>query len=221
MVRRSAITLESECHIEERCLLLRIISENTFTDRHMEIGTAAGGTLKELIGAYAGRDYCPEFIVIDKLTYYAQQYSKICQNLKLAGIDPSSVAFWKGTTEDFLHRERLNGGSFDFILVDASHWHYPVTVDLQWGELLRQNGVICLHDYSERFPGVIWAVDRFLKRNKHFELFEHVRTMVALRKLSEDNSAVIGRSDLPLARIVQWQSRRARKLRKILRKAIG
>ena len=221
MARSSAVTLESECAPEQQLLLRRILSENRFTDRHMEIGTAAGGTLKQLIGVYSDRDYCPEFIVIDKFTYYEGQYEIVCRNLRGAGIDPSTVTFWKGTTEDFLDRERAAGRTFDFVFIDADHRHYGVTVDLQWADLVRENGIICLHDYTEKFPGVVWAVDRFLKENSNYEIINRTGSLVALKKNSQGPKQPITDNDLRAARYAQWFSKRWRKIKALSGKALA
>lgn len=80
MVRQSSITLESECSEAERAALRDILKNSNFTAAHMEIGTAAGGTLKELIGCYP-LGQAPQFIVIDPLSYFPDQLSKIKTNL--------------------------------------------------------------------------------------------------------------------------------------------
>ena len=221
MTRRSAFTLESECTPEQRALLRRILSSNRFKERYMEIGTASGGTLKELIGVYSSRDYCPQFVVIDPMTYYEGQFEKVCKNLNSAGIDPSTVLFWKGTTEDFFERQRDLGGKFDFIFIDADHRHYPVTVDLQWADLVNVNGYICLHDKIEKFPGVGWAIDRFLRKNTNFEFVDQVGSLVALKKVEEGRFPAVNSSDLRAARIAQLRNkllRKAKKLTKIMSK---
>ncbi len=204
MAKKRASTLESSCAPEELLLLQRILSENRFSGRHMEIGTAVGGTLKELIEVYSDRDCCPEFVVIDKFTYYEEQLENVCRNLRGKGIDPSTVTFWKGTSEDFYDRESAAGGKFDFIFIDADHRHYPVTVDLQWADLVEQGGFVCLHDYSSKFPGVIWAVDRFLKKNLNYEIFDRAGSLIALKKIGQGRIPEISKNDLHTARVVQW-----------------
>ena len=217
MVRRSAITLEAECTPEQRALLCGILADNRFTYRHMEIGTAAGGTLKELISVYSDRNYCPQFVVIDPMTYYEDQFEKVCTNLISAGIEPSTVLFWKGKTENFFERERGLGGKFDFIFIDADHRHFPVTADLQWADLVNVDGYICLHDRNEKFPGVGWAIDRFLKKNSNFECVDQVGSLVALKKMAEGRYPAVNANDLRAARFAQRWYKYRRKARKLSR----
>ena len=133
MARPSATTLESECTAEERALLMETLKNSAFSGAHLEIGTAAGGTLKEMMGQYAP-DARPNFFVIDPLTYYPNQEDIITHNLTSAGIDPNLVTFWKGVSQDFIDPARASGQMFDFVFIDGDHRHYHVTVDLQWAD---------------------------------------------------------------------------------------
>lgn len=216
MARASATTLESECTEEERGLLRHVLTNHDLRDRHLEIGTAAGGTLKELIGLYASRAAVPQFCVIDPLTYYPNQRDIIDRNLRGAGIDPNSVTFWKGVTGDFLVRERRTGGRFDFVFIDGDHRAYPVMVDLQWADLVNPGGFICLHDSSPKFPGVTWAIGHFLRRCPEFEMVGQEGTLVALRKRSERVGRCVRQSDLIAAWWWQLRYKWARSLRKRL-----
>lgn len=215
-VRASAVTLESECSLAERALLCRILQGSGFSGKHIEIGTAAGGTLKELINSYPDKEERPAFCVIDPLTYYDDQFEKITWNLVSAGIDPDSVSFWKGTTADFLKRERVDGTSFDFIFIDGDHRHVPVMIDLQWADLVRPGGVIALHDHSDKFPGVIWSVAHFLKRNPNFSLVEKVDTLILLRKDAASSVRAVTGASIFAARLAQYLFKFKRSLRKRL-----
>ena len=217
MVRESSVYLASECSPAERRLLTRLLSDNSLVDRHLEIGTAAGGTLKELIGAYAARPQRPTFVVIDPLTYFENQLEKICQNLSSAGIAPESVLFWKGTSQDFLGRERSADGRFDFVFIDGDHRHFPVMLDLQWADLLNVGGFICLHDRREKFPGVGWAIDRFLGACPEFVFVEQVDSLVVLRKVRDRQAPCVTAADLRSARWAQVWSKFGRSIRKRLK----
>lgn len=217
MTRASATTLESECSEQERALLRRVLSDHDLRGRHLEIGTAAGGTLKELIGHYTEREVTPEFCVIDPLTYYPDQRAIIERNLRSAGIDPASVGFWVGVTSDFLERERSSGGRFDFVFIDADHRAYPVMIDLQWADLVNPGGFVCLHDRSEKFPGVGWAIDHFLKKSPEFEFVEQAGTLVVLRKITERAGSFVTAGDLRAA----WWAQIKRKYIRSIRKRLG
>ena len=220
-VRASALTLESECTQAERGLLCRVLTGHELTDRHLEIGTAAGGTLKELINTYANPDKRPAFFVIDPLTYYENQFEKITRNLQSANIDPESVTFWKGTTEDFLERERAAGTTFDFIFIDGDHRHYPVMVDLQWADLVRPNGFIALHDHCDKFPGVIWSTDYFLKKNPNYRLVEKVDSLVVLQKTGPNDGKAVTPADLRASHIAQLKFKYKRSLKTRLKFLFG
>ena len=46
------------------------------------------------------------------------------------------------------------------VLLDAVHTYEETKVDIQWARSVRAS-IICGHDYSERFRGVVRAVDAF------------------------------------------------------------
>ncbi|MEM9319604.1 MAG: class I SAM-dependent methyltransferase [Pseudomonadota bacterium] len=216
MARMSATTLQSECHGDEVALLRRILVGHDLPGRHLEIGTAAGGTLKELMLTYPDAATRPDFVVIDPMTYFDDQLSKVRHNLAASGIDPDAVTFWTGTSEDFLAAERRSGGVFDFIFVDGDHRAAPVMVDMQWADMLRDGGFICFHDRSESFPGVGWSIAHFLRQNPNFHEFDSARTLVVLRKTGEGRRPVVTRADLKAARLEQHRLRLRRSLRKRL-----
>lgn len=181
---------------------------------HLEIGTAAGGTLKELMGVYQDAATRPSFFVIDPLTYFPDQLSKVKQNLTSAGIDAESVTFWVGTTHTELPRVRASGQVFDFVFIDGDHRANPVMVDLQWADLVSVGGTICLHDNIPKFPGVGWAIDRFLERNPNFTRIGHAYSLTILRKTAEGPGTAVTQSDLSAAKWAQWKFKTRRSLNK-------
>lgn len=50
----------------------------------------------------------------------------------------------------------------DLIFLDAEHSYEAVKNDMHaWWPHLRKGGILCGHDFSLRWPGVIWAVRKF------------------------------------------------------------
>ncbi|EBA02613.1 hypothetical protein RB2150_00599 [Rhodobacterales bacterium HTCC2150] len=172
-----------------------MLKNSNFSAAHMEIGTAAGGTLKELIGCYPlGR--APQFIVIDPLSYFPDQLNKIKKNLISAEIDPESVDFWEGTTTDFVNANKSKNLELDFLFIDADHRHHPVLVDLGWAAKVSKGGYICFHDDRPKFPGVGWAIRRFLKKNSNYNYVSKTDSLVIVQKKTAAPNVNISKFDI-------------------------
>src|ERR1700687_1759576 len=91
-MRASAITLEPEIPKNELARLVALLHAERLKGAHLEIGTAAGGTLRELMRAYPDETR-PRFVVVDPMTYFPDQLAKVRRNLKDAGLDPERVDF--------------------------------------------------------------------------------------------------------------------------------
>ncbi len=61
-------------------------------------------------------------------------------------------------------------GELDFVFIDADHSESAVTLDIAaWKDKVRPGGWFGGHDYSQKFPGVIKAVNRaFYGRVEHW-----------------------------------------------------
>jgi len=57
-----------------------------------------------------------------------------------------------------------NGAGFlDSVFIDAGHEYENASADIQeWMPLIKKGGLICGHDYSTGFPGVMDAVNEFV-----------------------------------------------------------
>ncbi|MBI4686389.1 MAG: class I SAM-dependent methyltransferase [Nitrospirae bacterium] len=165
---------------DEAVYLQGLVRQEGFKGKHLEIGTAAGGTLCLLMKVFeTGKR--PPFIVVDSMNYFPNQYEAVQKNLKNNGITLADVEFRiKSSREAFAEAYRA-GEMFDFILIDASHKIHRVTEDLMWTRLLSKGGIVCLHDYRY-IKGVTLAVKRFLRKNPHFEVIDCIQTLIALRK---------------------------------------
>ena len=94
-MRASATTLEPEISAGELARVVTLLRAGQLKGRHLEIGTAAGGTLKELMRAYPDGER-PPFVVVDPMTYFPDQLAKVRRNLAAAGLDPDRVDFRVG-----------------------------------------------------------------------------------------------------------------------------
>src|SRR4051812_46739186 len=166
-MRVSATTLDSELFPEELQAIVRLLQSAGLRGPHLEIGTAAGGTLKQMMLAYPS-DARPKFVVVDPMRYFPNQRDIVEGNLASAGIDPRGVDFRVMTSWEALKRALHPPESFSFIFIDGDHNADHVMQDLRWTRLLETGGCVCLHDYSPQFPGVVWATKRFLRANRGY-----------------------------------------------------
>lgn len=209
---------EAECTEVEIAALVRAMSERKLTGKHLEIGTAAGGTLKRMALAYPATER-PKFVVVDPLTYFPQQRQAVEANLASAGIDPRSLEFRVETSAKALAKALRAQERFDFILIDGNHTLRAITEDLRWTRLLVPGGFVCVHDYPHLdhvvIPGVKFAVDRFLARHANYRLREVVDRMAVVQKL-DWGELEIGQGALAEARVLQMAWRWSHSLRKRL-----
>lgn len=216
IMRKSATTLAPEVTGDELVTLLSVLRDNMLTGPHLEIGTAAGGTLKELILSY------PEgkrrrFVVVDPMSYFPDQMAIVRRNLSSAGIDPDTIEFRVGKSWPMFQSAERNGERFSFIFIDGSHKIHHVTEDLAWTRLLEAGGIVCFHDYVPRFPGVIKPVDRFLKRHPNYSIIERVESLLIVRKNAATDSREITPWDRMRARLLNIRYQIGHSLQKRMR----
>lgn len=179
--RPCAKTLEAEMTVREQEFLQNLIQKEHFSGAHLEIGTAAGGTLCRMMNCFTDETR-PPFVVVDRMTYFPDQYQTVIENLKRNGLPAGQVDFRTTTSSEAFSRASRNRDSFDFILIDASHKILSVMADLRWTRLLNAGGVVCFHDYDDKFPGVKLAIDRFLRHHSNYEPIGLADSLFALRK---------------------------------------
>jgi predicted O-methyltransferase YrrM len=212
-MRQSAITLESETTPAERRAVIATLSSAALSGPHLEIGTAAGGTLKELMRIYPD-DARPRFVVVDPFTYYADQRGIVERNLRESGLDPASVDFRQGYSWPLLVPALAARERFSFIFIDGNHGAEHVMQDLAWTRLLEPGGLVALHDHNDKFPGVVWATGRFLRKHPNYEKIAHADSLVILRKNAASPVPEVPEFDLRLARWMVAPLRWRRSLRK-------
>lgn len=218
-MRRCATSLEGEMTKAEHAFLFGILRREKFEGPHLEIGTAAGGTLCAMMRCFEDATR-PQFVVVDRMTYFPNQMEAVELNLRRHGLDPAKVDFRIATSTAAFLDATERGDTFDFILLDGGHKILNVMADLRWTRLLNVGGMICLHDYVPKFPGVKLSVDRFLEGHSHFQIVGQADSLIALQKVSAGARPEVSRLDrayalamhLPLLtrrKLDKWRSKRA------------
>jgi predicted O-methyltransferase YrrM len=179
----------------ERKALCRLLKTAAISAPHLEIGTAAGATLTEMMASYSDRDR-PKFVVVDTFAYFENQLEAVRENLSSVGVNPDTVDFRMGFSDALFRLASENGDSFGFIFIDGNHKIDFVTRDLRWTRLLQPGGYLCLHDYSSVHPGVILAVDRFLRKNKNYVVVEQADSLMIIKKNSLSERLEIDHFDI-------------------------
>lgn len=212
-MRRCATTLEGEMTAAEHAFLLEVLKRERFDGQHLEIGTAAGGTLCAMMGCFDdGRR--PQFVVVDRMTYFPDQLEAIETNLRRHGLDPVKVDFRIATSDAAFRAAQERGETFDFVLLDGGHKILNVMSDLRWTRLLNVGGIICLHDYIPKFPGVKLSVDRFLAGHPHFRVVGQADSLLALQKVSAGRRPEVSAGDRAYALAMHLPLLTRRKLAK-------
>ena len=212
-MRQSGIDLSSECTLAERSCISDAVKTLEVGGNFLEIGTAAGGTLKEIIKTVDSINLEAKFFVLDPFTYFPNQIEKVHQNLLNSKIDVGRVEFWQGITDSQFPITVKQGLSFKFIFIDGDHKAYPVMNDLRWMELLEVGGVACFHDYCDKFPGVAWSLNHFLSKNDEFNMILEAETLRVIRRDGE-KIVPVNRLDLFKSKIMQIYLRLRRSIRK-------
>jgi predicted O-methyltransferase YrrM len=203
----------------EREALVGLLRGADLRDCHLEIGTAAGKTLREMILAYQGREL-PPFVAIDTFEYFPNQLETVEQNLRAVGIDPGCVTFRKCTSYVAVFKALAAKERFSFIFIDAQHDAFHVMQDLLWTRMLLPGGYVCFHDYAQRFPGVIWAADAFLKKYPNYSRVDLAGSLLILRKESTGSTPEVSNFDLARAYAFRMKGR-ADRLANRLRQSVG
>ena len=216
--RPSATTLAPEMTAGELAGLESWLQDAELKARHLEIGTAAGGTLCFIMNRYDDKGRPPPFTVVDTMSYFADQLDIVKRNLTENGLDADTVDFRVMRSDEAFEQALKENLKFDFILIDASHKIRYVMNDLRWMRLLNVGGLACFHDYAPRFKGVRWPIDRFLRRNPHFSRHGQAETLLCLRKDRPPARPEVGALDRVWAwlcsPILQWDLSLQKRLRK-------
>lgn len=214
-MRASATTLEAEMTPEEAQALDRLLQSANLTGKHLEIGTAAGGTLKRMMALYP-KEKRPQFVVVDTMKYFPDQMGIVARNLQSVGVEASEVDFRVGDSWSEFRRAAAAGEQFDFMLIDASHKLNHVTRDLSWTRMLNVGGYVCMHDYAPKFPGVTQAADKFLARYPNYTRAKLAGSLLILRKNAPSTAPEITAGDRVAAEIGNFFQQLSGSIRKRL-----
>jgi predicted O-methyltransferase YrrM len=200
-MRESAKTLASELTVEELAKLIAAMRAARLSGWHLEIGTAAGGTLREMMRAYPAVNR-PHFVVVDPMTYFADQLATVRRNLALAELDPDEVECRVSKSWLAFRAAARANERYALIFIDGSHKLHHVTEDLSWTRLLQPGGLLCLHDYTPRMHGVVAAVDRFLRQHPNYRIMDRAGSLLVIVKTAESASPEIGSWDRRRAQLI-------------------
>jgi predicted O-methyltransferase YrrM len=93
----------------------------------------------------------------------------------IAGID--NINIYQGTSIEVAQRLKELGIAFDMIFIDAYHTYEAAKNDiLAWRPLLCEGGILCGHDYTTNWPGIIQAVKELVPQ---YRLVESIWTTEA------------------------------------------
>lgn len=132
----------------------------------VEVGCYLGDTTKAIaqqgnkviaidpfIGGYDVKD------TISKWLSEPKGHDKIL-NTFLSNIRGLNVIFYNGTSKDAL--EDYDDGEVDGFFIDGEHTYKAMLIDVKWINKVKKGGLLCFHDYSPTFPGVMKAIDEFV-----------------------------------------------------------
>jgi len=217
-MRECATTLGSELSLNELEVLIDILVRKKLKGIHLEIGTAAGGTLCKLMCAYQeSLNYKPEFIVIDPLNYFPKQYEKVLENLSMHNLASSSVEFMKLSSNDAFLAFSKTPRSLDFILIDGNHKANYVMEDLRWAKYINAGGILCLHDYGILQKGVLLTTDRFLRKNPNYRILKQVEQLLIVEKTSSTSQPEVNSLDIFYSKVLALKIQFEKSLRKRIR----
>lgn len=209
---RCATTLEAEMTAAEHALLIQTLRESGRQGTHLEIGTAAGGTLCAMLGAFP-EGQRPPFAVVDPMRYFPQQLDAVRKNLRDHGFDPATIDFRIASSQVAYLDAETRHEALDFVLIDGCHKIRSVMTDLKWTRLLSPGGVVCFHDYTPRHRGVWLAVNRLLAKHPNYEAVAQADSLLVVRKTAASITPEVTSSDelfalawyLPLQIERKWQ----------------
>jgi predicted O-methyltransferase YrrM len=183
-VRACAETLAAEMTSAELEALIKYIP-SVPSVRFLEIGTAAGGTAKAILESRKeGKLY---LVIIDTFRYFPNQQEIVAKNLQSARTVFSEFTLYPGTSDQIYRSKDEILTSLDALLIDASHKYRYVVRDIRWLSNLKVGGYAFFHDFNDRFPGVVAAVERYVLSSGSFQKIDLEGSLLILKKTRQFN----------------------------------
>lgn len=136
-------------------------------DLGLEIGTFQGESTAIL------SEYTNHVITVDPYKSY-EEYGQERLNKARDWFykrKPDNVTHFNMFFSEFTKYIPFKDNSFDYIYVDGDHKYLNVFIDI--GESIILGNIVGGHDYSDRFPGVVKAVNEWAEqKNKKIETFK-------------------------------------------------
>ena len=217
-MRECATTLDSELTGNELASLIDILVHKKLKGIHLEIGTAAGGTLCKLMCSYRDElHFYPNFIVVDPLKYFPNQYEKVLDNLSIHNLASCSVEFVRSSSSDAFFDFSQTPRLLDFILIDGNHKANYVMKDLRWAKYLNVGGILCMHDYGILQKGVMLTTDRFLRKNSNYKILKQVEQLLVIEKTRSTSQPEVNSLDIFYSKVLALKIQFEKSLRKRIR----
>jgi len=91
-------------------------------------------------------------------------FQEFLDNMK--DVPKGKLSIFHGLSLDGAAHCKAKNQTFDMLFIDADHSYEAVKADiLAWSPLVIPSGVLCGHDYSWKFPGVVQAVNELLPKH--------------------------------------------------------
>lgn len=133
----------------------------------VELGTWQGRSAKAMAATVGGRLFCvdpwydhregeyPE-LGSGKDNTFLKFKENVAQEIASGKIVPMRMTSTKAAAELAIFGDRKP----DMVFIDADHRYESVAADIAaWRGLIADDGILCGHDYSKEWPGVMKAVD--------------------------------------------------------------
>ena len=219
-MRACAETFESELGLDALEALKRTIKTSDLKGLHVEIGTAAGGTIREIISSYEDELDCPDFLVVDPMNYFPNQLETVRKNI--SGLHAAGkVQFIVETGGSAYKLFQKDSRAISFLLIDGSHKVKYVCQDAQWINNVEVGGLVCFDDFDCGFIGVDWVVKRYVLPTGCFEHLGYHGRLLLLRRIKAGRTPVVSAFDLALSYVLhpifQLRTSILKRLRRLVR----